>query len=163
MLKLKHQYFGHWMQKLTHSKRSWWWERSKAGGEGDGRGWDGWMASPTWWTWVWASSGSWWWTGKPSVPKSVGSQRVGYDRATELNWTLQNLSFALHGRCKLFKSIMNLNILLHVLKLFLCFLWLLSPTIHIFCETMIEHLTEMLNACIFKNLNETLSMFIWVI
>ena len=91
MLKLKHQYFGHWMQKLTHSKRSWWWERSKAGGEGDDRGWDGWMASPTWWTWVWASSGSWWWTGKPGVPKSVGSQRDGHDRATELNWTLQNL------------------------------------------------------------------------
>ena len=50
-------------------------------------GWDGWMASPTWWTWVWAGSGSWWWTGKPDVLQSVGSQRVGHDWATELNWT----------------------------------------------------------------------------
>ena len=63
--------------------RPWCWERSKAG-EGDGRGRDGWMASPTQWTWVWASSGSWWWTGKPGVLQSMGSQRVGHDWATEL-------------------------------------------------------------------------------
>ena len=50
---------------------------------------DGWMASLTWWTWVWASSGSWWWTGKPGVLQSMGSQRVGNDRATELNWDLK--------------------------------------------------------------------------
>ena len=50
------------------------------------KGWDGWMASPTWWTWVWVSSGSWWWTGKPGVLQSMGSQRVGLDWATELNW-----------------------------------------------------------------------------
>ena len=47
-------------------KRPWCWERLKAG-EGDDRGWDGWMALPTWWTWVWTSSGSWWWTGKPGI------------------------------------------------------------------------------------------------
>ena len=82
MLKLKLQYFG-----LTHLKRLWCWERLKAGGEGDNGGWDGWMASPTQWTWVWASSGSWWWTGKPGVLQSVGSQRVGHDWVTELNWT----------------------------------------------------------------------------
>ena len=70
--------------KLTHWKRPWCWERSKAGGEGDGRGWDGWMASPTRWTWVWASSGSWWWTGSPGVLRSTGSQRVGDDWAAEL-------------------------------------------------------------------------------
>ena len=63
--------------------RPWCWERAKAG-EGDGRGQDGWMASPTQWTWVWASSGSWWWTGKPGVLQSMGSQRVGHDWATEL-------------------------------------------------------------------------------
>ena len=51
-----------------------------------GRGWDGWMASPTWWTRVWASSGNWWWTGKPGVLQSMGSQRVRHDWATELNW-----------------------------------------------------------------------------
>ena len=65
----------------------WCWERLKAGGEGDNRGWDGWMASPTLWTWVWASSGSWWWTGKPGVLQSMGSQRGRHDWATEVNWT----------------------------------------------------------------------------
>ena len=69
MLKLKLQYFG---QELTHWKRPWCWERLKAEGEGDDRGWDGWMASPTQWTWVWVSSGSWWWTGKPGVLQSMG-------------------------------------------------------------------------------------------
>ena len=56
----------------------------KAGREGDDGGWDGWMASRTQWTWVWASSGSWWWTGKPGNLQSMGSQRVGHDLATEL-------------------------------------------------------------------------------
>ena len=55
-------------------KRPWCWERLKAGGVGDGRGWDSWMASPTWWTWVWASSRSWWWTRKAGVLQSMGSQ-----------------------------------------------------------------------------------------
>ena len=59
-------------------------ERLKAGGQGDGRGWNGWMASLTGWTWVWTSSRSWWWTGKPGVLQSMGSQRVGHDWATEL-------------------------------------------------------------------------------
>ena len=75
-----------WCEELTHWKRPWCWERLKAGGEGDDRGWDGWMASPTQTTWVWARSGSWWWTGKPGVLQSMGSQRVGHDW-TELNWT----------------------------------------------------------------------------
>ena len=70
---------------LTHWKRPWCWERLKAGGEGDVRGWDGWMASPTWRTWVWVSSGSWWWTMKPGVLQSMGLQRVGHDWVTELN------------------------------------------------------------------------------
>ena len=74
-------------RELTHLKRPWCWERLKAEGEGDDRGWDGWMASPTLWTWVGASSGRWWWTGRPGVLQSMGSQRVGYDWATELNWT----------------------------------------------------------------------------
>ena len=74
-------------KELTHWKRPWCWERLKAGGEGDDRGWDGWMSSPTRWTWVWASSGSWWWTGKPGMLQSMGLQRVGQNWATELNWT----------------------------------------------------------------------------
>ena len=87
MLKLKLQNFGHWCEELTHLKRPWCWERLRAGGEGDGRGWDGWMASPTQWTWVCVNSGSWWWTGRLCVLQSMGSQRVGHDWVTELNWT----------------------------------------------------------------------------
>ena len=68
-------------------KRLWCWERLKAGGEGDDRGWDGWMASLTQWTWVWVISRSWWWTGRPGVLQSMGSQRVGHDWVTALNWT----------------------------------------------------------------------------
>jgi len=76
-----------WCKELTHLKRPWSWERLKAGGEGDDRGWDGWMASPTHWTWVWMGSGHWWWTGRPGALWFMGSQRVGHDRVTELNWT----------------------------------------------------------------------------
>ena len=76
-----------WYEELTHWKGPWCWERLKVGREGDGRGWDGWMASPTGWTWVWSSSRSWWWTGRPGVLQSMGSQRIRHDWATELNWT----------------------------------------------------------------------------
>ena len=76
-----------WCKKLTHWKRPWCWERLKAGGDGDDRGWDGWMASPTQWTWVWVNSGSWWWTGRPGVLQSMGLQRFRHDWVTELNWT----------------------------------------------------------------------------
>ena len=68
--------------------RPWCWEGLGAGGEGDDRGWDGWMASPTRWMWVWVSSGSWWWTGRPGMLQFMESQRVRHDQATELNFTL---------------------------------------------------------------------------
>ena len=74
-------------EELTHWKRLWCWEGLGAGGEGDDRGWDGWMASLTRWMWVWVNSGSWWWTGRPGVLQFMGSQRVRHDLATELNWT----------------------------------------------------------------------------
>ena len=74
-------------EELTHWKRPWWWEGLRAGGEGDDRGWDGWMASPTQWAWVWVNSRSWWWTRRPGVLWFMGSQKVGHDWATELNWT----------------------------------------------------------------------------
>ena len=77
-----------WCEKLTHWKRSWHWARLRAGGEGDDRGLDGWMASSTRGTWVWASSRSWWWTKKPAVLQSMGLQRVEYDRATEVNFCI---------------------------------------------------------------------------
>ena len=87
MLKLKLQYFGHLMQRVTHLKRPWCWDGLGAGGEGDDRGWDGWMASPTWWTWVWVDSGSSCWTRRPGVLQFMRSQRDGHDWETELNWT----------------------------------------------------------------------------
>ena len=74
-----------WWEELTHLKRSWCWERLKAGGEGNNRGWDGWIAPPTHWTWVWVNSRSWWWTGRPGVLQFMESQRVGHNWATELN------------------------------------------------------------------------------
>ena len=61
----------------------WCWEGLGAGGKGDDRGWDGWMASPTRWTWVWVNSGSWWWTGRPGVLQFMGSQRVRHNWATQ--------------------------------------------------------------------------------
>ena len=76
MLKLKLQTLATWCEESTHWKRPWCWERLRAGEEGD-RGWDGWMASSTQWTWVWESSRRWWITGKPGVLQSIGSQRVG--------------------------------------------------------------------------------------
>ena len=85
MLKLKLQYFGHLMQRTDSLEKTWHWERLKVE-EGDDREWDGWMASPTQWTWVWVRSGNWWWTGKPGVLQSTGSQRVGHNWVTELNW-----------------------------------------------------------------------------
>ena len=79
MLKLKLHYFSHLMWRTD----SWCWERLKAGGEGGDRRWDGWMASPTQWTWVWASSGRWWRPGKPGVPQLIRLQRVRHNWATE--------------------------------------------------------------------------------
>ena len=75
-----------WPHDATHLKRPWCRERLRAGGEGDDRGWDGWMALLTQWTWVWVDSRSWFWTGRPGMLPFMGSQRVGHDWATELNW-----------------------------------------------------------------------------
>ena len=87
MLKLKLQYFGHLKWRTDSLEKTLMLERLKAGGEGDNRGWDGWMASQTLWTWVWVNSGSWWWTERPGVLQSMGLQRVRHDWATELNLT----------------------------------------------------------------------------
>ena len=75
-----------WYEGLTHWNRPWCWEKLKAEGEGDNRGWDGWMTSPTQCTWVWVNSGSWWWTGRLACCDSWG-RRVGHGWAAELNWT----------------------------------------------------------------------------
>ena len=83
MLKLQLQYFGHLMQRTDSFE--WCWERLKAGGEVDDRGWDHWMASPTQWTWVWVDSGSWWWTGRPGMLQFMGQKES--DTTEQLNWT----------------------------------------------------------------------------
>ena len=80
-----------WWKELTHLKIPWCWERLKVG-EWDDRGWDGWMASPTRWTWVWVSSGSWWWIGRPGVLQSMGLQTVRLDWATELKFLQSHLT-----------------------------------------------------------------------
>ena len=85
-----------WCEELTRWKRPWCWERFKVGIEEDDRGLDDQMASPTWWTWVWAvwaSSGNWWRTGRPGVLQSMGSQRVRHDWVTELNWCSYSTSY----------------------------------------------------------------------
>ena len=92
MLRLKLQYFGHLMRRVDSLEKT-----LMLGGigdrrRGDDRGWDGWMASTTRWTWVWVDSGSWWCTGRPGVLWFMGLQRVGHDWATELNWTDNNKS-----------------------------------------------------------------------
>ena len=83
---LKLQYFGHLMWRVESLEKTL--MLGGIGGKGDDRGWDGWMASLTWWTWVWVNSGSWWWTGRPGMLQFMGSQRVRHDWATELNWFL---------------------------------------------------------------------------
>ena len=102
-----------WCEELTHWKRPWCWERLRAGGEGDNRGWDGWMASPTRWTWVWVNSGRWWWTGRSSVLWSMGWQRFGHVWVTELKYIdvwnkikhlphLALFTYFLHHRCEIY-------------------------------------------------------------
>ena len=77
-----------WCEELTHWKRPWCWERLRTGGEGDDRGWDGWMASLTRWTWVWVNSERWWWTGRPGMLQYMGSAKSHTQLSdwTELNW-----------------------------------------------------------------------------
>ena len=87
-LKLKPQYLATWCEELTNLKRPWRWERLKAGGEGDDRGCDGWMASLTHWRWVWVNSRSWWWTWRPGMLQSMGLQSwILLSNWTELNWS----------------------------------------------------------------------------
>ena len=93
MLKLKLQYFGHLLQRVDSLEKT-----LMLGGIGgrrrrDDRGWDGWMASLTRWTWVWVNSGRWWWTGTPGVLQFMGSQRVGHDWTTELNTFYDRTNF----------------------------------------------------------------------
>ena len=106
-----------WSKELTHFKRPWYWERLKVGGEEDDRGWDGWMPSPTLWTWVWVSSRSTWWTEKPDVLHSMGSQSVGHNWVTELKWTIDGHLWDFQ-----FGAIMNSTIM----SVWMSFCWYVS-------------------------------------
>ena len=97
MLKLKLQYFGHLMQRVDSLEKTLMLRGIGGGGEGDDRRWDGWMASPNRWTWVWVNSGSWWWTGRAGVLWFMGLQRVGHDWVTELNWTDDSIPQIYHN------------------------------------------------------------------
>ena len=90
MLKLKLQYFGHLIQGADSFEKTL--MLGKIESEGDDRGWDGWMASPTQWTWVWVDSRSWCWTGRPGVLELMGLQRVGHDWETEVKFTMRWMS-----------------------------------------------------------------------
>ena len=85
MLKLKLQYFGHLMRRVDSLEKTLMLGGLGARGEGDDRGWDGWMASLTWWTWVWVNSGSWWWTGRPGVLRFMGFAKS--DTTERLIWS----------------------------------------------------------------------------
>ena len=100
-----------WYEELTHLKRPWCWERLKAGGEGDDRGWDGWMASPTQRTWVWINSGSWWLTGRHAAVHAVAKSQTWLSNWIELivqrivailarDWTIKRLKkFVVESNC----------------------------------------------------------------
>ena len=89
MLKLKLQYLGHLVQRTDSLEKTLILGKIEGRRRRDDRGWEGWMASPIQWMWVWVNSRSWWWTGRPGVLQSMGYQRVGYDSVTELNWRLE--------------------------------------------------------------------------
>ena len=103
-------------KELTHWKRPRCWEKLRAGREEDDRGWDGWMASPTQWIWVWVDSRSWWWTGRPGVLQFMGLQRVGHDWVTELNWTGLNWSGHFQTPMQSFTVVLNNLISVKFLK-----------------------------------------------
>ena len=118
-----------WCEELTHWKRPWCWERLKVGGEVDDRGWDVWMASLTRWTWIWVSSRSWWWTGRPGVLQ-FWSCKVGHTE--QLNWTeCSLLLWFLFKKIYILKKIKNIYIYTFVF-------WLCCAAYRMFCWTWIE-------------------------
>ena len=119
MLKLKLQYFATSCQELPHWKRLWCWEGLWARGEGDDRGWDGWMASLTRWTWVSVNSGSWWWTGRPGMLRFMGSRRVGHDWATDLIWSDLICLFVIESLIVLYQQTIFKNWNLHTFRAYI--------------------------------------------
>ena len=105
MLKLKHQHSGHLMRRADSLKRPWCWERLKAGGEGDDSGWNGWMSSPTQWTWVWANLQRWWRTGKPGMLQSLGLQ----SQTRLSNWTAITIDYRIFWKRWTYKDSKNIS------------------------------------------------------
>ena len=129
---------------LTHWKRFWCWEGLRAGGEGDDRRWDGWMASLTRWTWVWVNSGSWWWIGRPGMLRFMGLQRVGHDWATELNWTDSFSTFTFINMLFSSSSLSAIRVVLSAyLRLLIFLLTILIPA----CASSSPALLMMYSAC----------------
>ena len=124
MLKLKLQYFGHLMWRADSFEKTLMLGKIEGRRRRGDRGWDGWMASPTRWTWIWVNSRSWWWTGRPDVLQFMGSQRVGHDWATKLSWSSLNSPLVtpkvLYAFCLSFQNISsNISYLKWHLKQFL--------------------------------------------
>ena len=94
MVKLKLQCLATSWEELTHWKRLWRWEGLGAGGKGDDRGWDGWMASLTRWTWFWVNSGSWWWTGRPCLLQFMRLKVLDTTEGLSWNWNWKQLTYA---------------------------------------------------------------------
>ena len=113
------------MQRADSLKRPWCWERLRAGGEGDNRGWDDWMASPSQWTWVWVDCRSWWWTGRPGMLQFMGSQSWTWlSYWSELNWTMVNqLPFEASLSLKKLKELISPVSLLHVVWTLIYYFW----------------------------------------
>ena len=126
MLKLKLQYFGYLIQRTNSLEKPLMLGRLKMGGEGDNRGWGGWMASPTRWIWAWLGSRSWRWPGKPGVLQFMGSQRVRHDWATELNRILPSKKYTIYVYItfQYFKSVLAPEISYHLFAI--CFPYLFN-------------------------------------
>ena len=153
-------------EELTLWKRPWCYEGLGAGGEGDDRGWDGWMASPTRWAWVWVKSRSWWWTGRPGVLQFMGSQRVGHNWATELNRT-ELRSLRLKNKTTQMivwiSQILNVDISIIFAKILLCGLiwknnlntfdmggWMIVVIWNLFLRSYIERSRNLRSSVVFQ-------------
>ena len=138
-----------WCEELTHLKRLWCWERLRAGGEVDDRGCDGWMASPTQWTWVWVDSGSWWWIGRPGVLQFMGSQRVSnlqinFYNNGDLLWL--QFWFALpHYNATKYRSF---SIWQYIVEVLLIFMWSRFPGVGLLTQRYIYTLHFNICFCI---------------
>ena len=113
MLKLRLQSFGHLMRRVDSLQRLWCWEGLGAGGEGDDRGWDGWMLSLTRWTWVWVNSRCWWWTGRPRILRIMGSQK---SQTRMSDWTELNIANLGEASKAILRANSNLNLYIRKIK-----------------------------------------------